>query len=194
MLMTSDRPLYDFQTYLAAGQTSLTFFAVPQGQGGKTLADTNMESAGALPAPKKMLVTSIEVAFFPGGNPSTYGAAAAIAGHFNDLWTVFKSGYLKFFVGSKDYLIDAPIGKFSNSFRVGGVAAIADSTTLGAGQQSMVQLGAFVGPQYEITPIELVSNQNFNVTLNWPALVPTISTVAGRIGVILNGWQYRLSQ
>ena len=48
--------LYDFQTYAAAGQTSLTFFQVPQGQSGKTKADTNMEAAWRLAAPKRYLI------------------------------------------------------------------------------------------------------------------------------------------
>ena len=58
--------LYDFQTYAAAGQTSLQFFQTPKGQGGKTAADTNLEQAGQLPAGKNFLVTSIEVKFYPG--------------------------------------------------------------------------------------------------------------------------------
>ena len=44
--------LFDFQVYGAAGQTSLAFFQVPIGQGGKTIDDTNMEIQGALPQPK----------------------------------------------------------------------------------------------------------------------------------------------
>lgn len=187
------QPLYDFQTYAAAGQTQLTFFALPVGQGGKTLADTNMESAAALPAPKEMLVTGIEVAFFPGPPPAVHGAQAAST-HWNDSWAVFESGWLDFFIGSKSYLTDAPVGKFSNSFRLGGAAALADATTLAADSQSVIGYSAFVGPLYEITPVKLVANQNFNVTLNWPAVVATPSTVAGRIGIILNGFQYRLSQ
>ena len=55
------QPLYDYQTYALAGTTSeYQFFQVPQGQGGKTLADTNMDSAGQLPAPKRALVTQVQ--------------------------------------------------------------------------------------------------------------------------------------
>ncbi|MGZ7265373.1 hypothetical protein ACXWP3_09695, partial [Streptococcus pyogenes] len=38
--------LYDYQAYAAAGQTNLTFFALPVGQSSKTLSDTNMTLAG----------------------------------------------------------------------------------------------------------------------------------------------------
>mgnify|MGYP000960570814 FL=1 len=46
------QPIYDTVTYAAAGQTNLTFFALPIGQGGKTKVDTNMTTAGSLPAPR----------------------------------------------------------------------------------------------------------------------------------------------
>ena len=175
------QPLYDYQTYDKAGVTSMSFFQLPVGQAGKTLADTNMESAGSLPAPKEMLVTHIEVVYFP-GSPPTAGSQ-----HWDDMWTIFKSGYLDFFIGSKSYLIDGPVGKFSNSFRLGGAAAV------GANE---IGYAAFAGPLYEITPIKLVANQNFNVTLRWPTPVPTTGAnpLDGKIGIILGGFQYRLSQ
>ena len=53
-------PIYDFQTYAAAGQIQLTFFQVPNGQSGKTFEDTNMDTAGTLPVPKEFLIESID--------------------------------------------------------------------------------------------------------------------------------------
>lgn len=187
------QPLYDYQTYLAAGQTSMTFFAQPIGQGNKTLADTNMEGAGQMPAPKEQLVTSIQVVFFPGSNPGTFGPQT-VANNWNDANAVFQSGYLDFFIGSKSYLQDAPLGKFSNDFRLAGSAALADTTTAGANGHSMIDYATFAGTPYNISPVRLTSNQNFKVTLNWPTAVALPSTVDGRIGIILVGFQYRLSQ
>jgi hypothetical protein len=187
------QPLYDYQPYASVGQTSLTFFSEPIGQNGKTLADTNMESAGQMPSPKEQLVTGIQVVFLPGGNPGTFGVQTA-ANNWNDAYAVFKSGYLDFFIGSKSYLQDAPIGKFSNDFRLAGSAALSDASTAAADAQSMVDYATFAGPLYMISPVRLTSNQNFKVTLNWPAAVPLPSTVAARIGIILVGFQYRLSQ
>ncbi len=197
------QPLYDYQTYNgAAGQTSLRFFALPIGQGvpAKTLADTNMEGAGQMPAPKEQLVTAIQVVFMPGvptstdGLPSTTGVAAP-GNNWNDVYTVFRSGYLDFFIGSKSYLIDAPVGKFSNDFRLAGSAAVALETD-GAGPvgQTIVDYATFAGPIYQISPVRLTSNQNFDVTLRWPEAIALPSGNDARIGVILMGFQYRLSQ
>ncbi len=55
--------LYDSAAYAAAGQTQLQFFQIPQGQSSKTIADTNMKSAGQLPQPQHFLVESIEIHF-----------------------------------------------------------------------------------------------------------------------------------
>jgi len=187
------QPLYHYQTYAAAGQNRLTFFETTVGAAAGGMEDTNMEQSGTMPAPKRMLVTGIQVVFFPGGNPGTFGAAAA-ANNWNDAYTVFKSGWLDFFVGSASWLKDGPVGKFANDFRLAGTAALADASTVAANQQSMVDYATFAGRRYDITPVELRSNQNFNVTLNWNTLAALPSTVAGRIGVILDGYQYRLSQ
>jgi hypothetical protein len=49
-------------------------------------------------------------------------------------------------------------------------------------------------PYFLDPPIFLRPTQNFRVTLDWPALVPTISTLNARIGCILDGYLYRNSQ
>ena len=114
--------LYDFQTYAAAGQTSLTFFQVPIGQTGKTIADTNLELAGQLPAPKNFVVESIEIYFFPADAPvsidNTAVVTAAITNYANDVDAVAQSGSLDFFIGSKSYLQEAPLGRFPPKTRL----------------------------------------------------------------------------
>ena len=42
--------------------------------------------------------------------------------------------------------------------------------------------------------MRLISNQEFGVAINSPALVPTPSTVAGRFGIRLHGPRYSLAQ
>jgi hypothetical protein len=202
------QPLYDWQQYPLLGAAVMTFFALPVGQGAsvmgavgpKTYEDTNMEAAGQLPAPKEMLVTSIQVVFLSGAPISvTNAAGAAIQNDYiNDVFAVCTHGYLDFFIGSKSYLKDAPLSKFVNDFRLQGFSAAANTN---ATSQDNTGYATWVGAKYQITPIKLVSNQNFNVTLNWSALVPTTGTGGptgagynGRIGVILGGFQYRLSQ
>jgi len=186
--------LYDYTTYAAAGQTQLNFFQTPQGQGSKTLADTNMEAAGSLPAPKNFLVTSIEVNFWPGVNPSLFGAEVA-GEYLNDVWTLAKSGWLEFFIGSKNYIQEGPIGVFPAANGLVVAAAAADASTAGANLQTLVNYANLGGKPYILpSPIALVSNQNFRVTMNWPVAVPLPSVAAARIGVRLRGYLYRLSQ
>lgn len=189
------QPLYDYQTYALAGTTNqYTFYAVPNGQGGKTFQDTNMEAAAMLPAPKEMLVTHIEVMFLPGGVPSDLDATVPeVTTAWNDMYTMCNKGYLEFFIGSKTYLRDGPISKFSNSWGLTGVASDAiGTTTADVKSASHTQYATFGGPIYKITPVKLRANQNFNVTLNFPTTA-TVSADA-RIGVVLGGFLYRLSQ
>ena len=57
-----DQPLWD--SLDLTGTTSFntsTLFQTPQGQGTKTIVDTNMESAGTLSAPKNQLVTGVSI-------------------------------------------------------------------------------------------------------------------------------------
>ncbi len=186
--------MYDFTTYAAAGQTSLTFFQLPIGQSGKTKADTNMEAAGSLPAPKHFFVMSIEVHFWPGIEAAQFAAAASdLDSILEDTYTLHKSGYLDFFIGSKSYLTEAPVGRFPPKTRLYASSAVAsNSATVG---ESKLDYAAMSGQPYVLDPgVLLVPTQNFNVTLNWPTAVALPSGNDGRIGIVLNGIQYRLSQ
>lgn len=186
--------LYDYTTYAAAGQTELNFFQTPQGQGSKTLADTNMEAAGSLPAPKNFIVTSLEVNFWPGVQPGTFGAQQA-GTYLNDVATLAKSGYLEFYIGSKNYIQEGPVGVFPAANGLVVAVGAADQTTAAAASQTMLNYANLGGKPYILpSPIALVSNQNFRVSLKWPIAVALPSTVAARIGVRLRGYLYRLSQ
>lgn len=185
------QPLYDYQTYAAAGQTSLNFFQVPKGQAGKTIQDTNMDTAGSLPNGKEFLIQAIEVAFFPGADPGLLQAPAA-AVFLEDAYKFSKSGHLQLFIGSKPYLDEAPIGVFGQSFGLEGFAALSDSTTASATGQSVIQYAKPLSNVYQITPVKLTSQQNFQVTMDWAAAI-AISADA-RVGVRLLGTLYRNAQ
>lgn len=191
--------LYDFTTYANAGQTSLQFFQVPRGQGGKTVADTNMQSAGQLPQPQHFLVESIEIFFFPGVLPTTKTIAVAETEFSNDVYSVAKSGSLDFFIGSKSYLEEAPLGRFPPKTRlsVEGNHAISELQAAAADSELQVSTDYAAGigrPYYLDPPVLLVPNQNFNITINWPAVIALPSGVDGRIGIALDGILYRQSQ
>lgn len=195
--------LYDYQTYAAAGQTSLSFFQVPVGQGGKTVADTNIEVAGSLPQPKHFLVESIEIRFWPGVDPvnsATGGAGTQAAPNLvNDVWTFAKSGSLNFFIGSKTYLEEAPCGRFPPKTKIDAHFAVSQTVNQAAAadqeNQLTADLGYMCGRPYFINPATLlIPTQNFKVSLNWPTAVALPSTEDARIGVVLDGILYRQSQ
>ena len=186
--------LYDFQTYPAAGQTQMIFFQVPQGQAGKTKFDTNMEVAGSLPAPKRFIIETIEIEFFPGGLPSAFGAPTAL-NNVNDVYTFSQNGFLDLFIGSKSYLTEAPLGRFPSSNRMAVNAAFADASTAAANLQSRSGYASLAGAPYRLEPnIALVATQNFSVSLNWPTAIALPSTVNARVGVVMKGLLYRNSQ
>jgi len=187
------QPLYDYQTYAAAGQSELNFFQVPVGQGGKTKADTNMDLAGALPNGKNFLVHAIEVVFFPGVVTSALSAPAADT-FTQDVYTFMKSGHLSFFYLSKTYLDEAPIGVIGQSFGLDGFAAASDSTTAGAAQMVRVTYAQLHRKVYKINPVMIASQQNFKITMDWPAAVALPSTANARVGVRLLGTLYRDAQ
>lgn len=194
--------LYDFTTYAAAGQTQLTFFALPVGQGSKTLSDTNMTLAGQLPANQEFLVNSIEIYFrtiTPGPSAATQDAAVAVpalATAINDSYLISRTGNLTFTIGSKSYLQEAPLGRFPPKVNFKVNAALALATTVAADSiESRIAVANWEGRPYLLSPVDLrlVSTQNFNVTLNWPEGLQSI-TNAARIGVVLDGILYRRSQ
>lgn len=190
------QPQYDYQDYATAGATQFTFFQTTIGGGGTTLADTSMRAAGQFPRPQEFLVTGIQVLFVPGVEPELAGLADDAQGDYlNDVFAVlFGDAWLDLFIGSKTYLQDGPLAKFTQQFKLMGDSALSDSSTAGASQKSVINYGTHCGKYYSITPVKVPANQNFNVTLNFPAAIPTPSGQDARIGVILDGFLYRLSQ
>lgn len=192
--------MYDFQAYQAAGHSFLQFFALPVGQGGKTLSDTNMTLAGQLPKNQEFLIQSIEVQFFPttptvaAQMPGAFGAGVAQQ-LLNDVFIVGRSGNLQMIIGSKPYLQEAPLGKFPPKTHLNIDAALSDATTAAANLQGRSGYAYWGGRPYVLDPAPLLlpENQNFAITLNWPEGVQAI-TNPGRIGVVLDGILYRRSQ
>lgn len=186
--------LYDFQAYAAAGQTSLTFFQIPVGQNGKTKADTNMESAGSLPSPKRFVIETMELYFFSGMVIDTVNTTATnTAKQADDVKAFAENGYLDLFIGSKSYLTEAPLGRFPSSCGLDVHSSIAGTFTAPSMVKS--EYARTAGLIYRIEPsITLEPTQNFNVSLNWPVAVPLPSGVNGRVGVVMRGVLFRNSQ
>lgn len=187
------QPLYDYQAYPMGGATQFTFFQTPQGQGGTTLGDTNMQSPGMLPRPQEFLVTGIQVYFKPGNPVARAGlATATVQENWNDVNDIlFGESWLQLFIGSKPYLQDGPVGKFVSQFGIQGAGWLYGSTTVDV-NKAFIDYAKHSGRYYSITPVKIPANQNFNVQLNFPTAIG--ASVAGTIGIILDGFLYRLSQ
>lgn len=189
------QPLYDYQVYAMAGATQMNFFQRSVGSAaGVTLADTNMSVPSMLPRPQEFLITGIQVYFKPGNAVNRASLAVAVVPeNINDINDViFGNSFLKLFIGSKDYLVDGPLGKFPPVFGISGMAAYMGQTTTADVNGRFTDYGKATGRYYSITPVKIPANQNFNVSLNFPTAIA--ASVAGTIGVILDGFLYRLSQ
>lgn len=65
------QPVYDSVTFAAAAaMAKTTLFQTPIGQAGKTLAQTNMQLAGQLPNPQRLMVRSIQLGFSSNTTPT----------------------------------------------------------------------------------------------------------------------------
>ena len=112
----------------------------------------------------------------------------------NDVQAVAESGNLDFFIGSKSYLIEAPIGRFPPKVRLYGESAYADTTTAGANQQIRYDYSAMAGRPYFLDPYSRAVRRRMPVRLRWNTAVALPSGQNARIGVVLDGVLYRLSQ
>ncbi len=188
------QPLYDFLAYPAAGQTApFTFFQRSVGTAGTTLSDTNMLAAGQVPRPQEFLVTGIQVVFIPAGDAALGGQAVGVVQpNWVDVNAVAIEGNLIFSIGSKAYLREFPTGKFPPTFTIDGRGNRSDANVAAAIGLGFVDFARTTGRYYSITPVKIPANQNFDVTINFPALVAV--DAAARLGVILDGFLYRLSQ
>jgi hypothetical protein len=192
MLASSERieqSLYDFQELPSQGGTNFIFFQQPAGQNGRTLADTNLTSAGSLPQGQAFLITGIEVPIFSGAATD----ATAGAGQLEDLNAYYKAGFLTLTIGTKPYTQDAPLGAFPPSFGVLGQTAI--STTV-ADTTVIHETARIAGAPFTLrtAPLLLTSSVNFNVQIGFTLPLTMPSGNIGRFGVKLKGQLYRLAQ
>ena len=161
---------------------------------GKTKVDTNMVQVGSLPAGKSFLVDTIKLLFFPGSPVDIIATTATnSAAQADDMYQFIKGGYLELYIGSTTFLTEAPLGRFPSSTGMRIDNSLAG--TFAAPNMAKSEYAASTGLIYRVQPeLELVSNQNFNVNLNWPVAVATPSTLAARLGVVMRGQLKRNAQ
>lgn len=195
-------PLYDSNSWGTAGQAQLIFFTAPAGQGAttapgangtKTLADTNMTSAGQLTKGNEFYMTGQEFLFFPGSLPEQDITAAGVNGFLNDTYNASKSGYVTLQVGSnRNYIQDGPLGLFPPSNRLYVAAAIGGTDTAATNSMLTALYASWAGEQYSITPVYIEATLGFQEFIQWPAAV-TLATTA-RIFSRMIGYLVRNAQ
>lgn len=194
-------PLYDSATYIATtGQTQLSFFSVPQGQGTttapggsgtKTLQDTNMNAAGQLTKGNAFYMTGQEILFFPGESPETI-ATLVVNNFANDTYVFSKNGVLTLTVGSnRTYLQDGPLGMFPPATRLAVGAAVANGST---SSLSEVVYAVMSGEVYTVVPIYIEATLGFQEVMTWSAAQALASANNARVFARLRGYLNRNAQ
>lgn len=184
-------PRYDTVFIPTAGTAGpLTLFALPIGQGTsvfatastKTLADTNMDLAGQLPAGYNFKVLGFALVL---------DFAATIA----DVTLGLNGAVFTFTIASKPYLrVPARLLSSGLGAYIGGAGA----TTVASFGLPNGQRTYTIGKK----PLDLSQSQNFQATLTWPggagqAVTTTLAarTTAGAAGLpvtcVLDGFLYR---
>jgi hypothetical protein len=209
--------LYDHLLYPTAGQNQFNFFSAQRGQGmtsavgavvasPKSIADTNLDVSGMLPSGKAFAATSVEVSFYAGSvaTANTYTlappagylaqAAATVVAQVNDVNSFYQSGSLQLYIAAKVVLEEAPLMRFPPKCFLNLDASVAQAGTNATNAALWALSAKASGRPYMLEPLIYIEpNVNFLVALNFPAAVATPSGFNARVGVILDGYQYRLA-
>jgi hypothetical protein len=173
-------PLYD--TYKVASGVTLAgftnrFFATPVG-GAITLSDTNMTNAAQLPVPNAFLVKGIKIE-----------ASVHTTADFALLVKLIKGAYLRFFVGTKDYLT-IPLAQAAGKITCQTAGGKSDGTEFLAYQQ----IGAASENGYQFADnryVKIASGENFGVDIVADATIVAHTLAADcKIRCYLEGVRY----
>lgn len=181
------QPVYDYLLATRNAETGrlpseLVFFQRAIGMNGATCLDTNMYLAGQFPVSVQFCLTGIRVYLVAGWGSEPNAERSAI-----DEFFLLNGGQLELYVGSRRYLVDSPLCKFPVLFPLPGQDRV--KADLAERIQKYTQVSKRV--YYEVVPPLLIrSYQNLCVILRgldqWP-----VESKQVRIGVILDGFQYR---
>jgi hypothetical protein len=192
--------LYDTLVFDSGVTQRLQFFAVQAGQSGKTKADTNMELAGTLPAGHKFVAEALEIHVYPGSNAGAYvrqdpvrqNAAVAVPQFANDVHALGEAGWVEVQIGTKTYLIEAPLNRFPPSAGLIVTPAVEQNLAVAAAQTVSVDYARFGGRPYLLIPNLPIEGQTaFSVSINWPAPFALPSGFDAKIKVVLPGVYFR---
>ena len=186
-----NEPLYDTQVYPLAGVAQLVFFT--QGLGGRTLRETNVPIAGALPNPQQFHIYGVQM------TPSLLGSAVSAAANtvLADLGAIIENSFFRLFIGTKSYVEVASVAVPSGNGISGFAATTAIGTDIAAATNGVAHKNNF----YDVTvkigrsrkPIHLPPQQNFRASLIFPGPAATAITTNVTIGgAAQGGWPLRV--
>jgi hypothetical protein len=162
-----NEPLYDTQTYPVAGVAQLVFFAT--GLGGRTLRETNVPIAGALPNPQQFHIYGAQLC------PSMLATAqvataAAMQRTVSDQAALIENSFFRLFIGTKSYIevasVFVPNGHGLVGFAATTAGEIASATNGVAHQNNFYDVTVKVNRSR--LAIHVPPQQNFRVTLEYP--------------------------
>lgn len=178
---------HDWQTYAAAGQTSLTFFGA--GSSGRSLEDTNFPgSGGSLPAGFTFVLQEIQFMFQPGTTVPVAKFGADVEPLFvRDVYAVGRNGLVQLDYGPKTFVQEGPLCRFPCDTRMVGVVAAAAAGEV-ADAQTLIQYAQWGGRPFRVADLRIDPLQPLKVQALWPnGVVALPSTVAGRLGCFMRG-------
>ncbi len=205
-------PLYDAAAYPSAGQLLFTFFSNQLGQGtssapgagavAKSLFDTNLQINNQMTSGNEFYAIGSESLFYPGVSnaalplgvlPGREGLSTTAGIFANDVWSVGNGGLKTLTVGTdRKYINDGPLFMFPPTTRMALASALSNAiSTSASGVAVEVTYAAWSGEPYTLVPIYIQSNQSFQLTVTFAALIPTPSTQIGRLMERLRGYLIR---
>jgi len=202
-------PLYDSISYPSAGQGAFSFYSNPIGQGissspgagavPKSIFDTNLTIGSQLTSGNEFFMIGSESNFSPGVSnaalpltvlPGRSFLLTTVGVFANDIWSVGQGGVKTLTVGTdRKYFQDGPLAVFPPSQRMHGFSAVAgDAITTGGAE---VTYASWSGELYTMIPVYIASNQNWNINVNFAAIIPTPSGQVARLIDRMRGYLIR---
>ena len=199
-----DAPIFDTETYAAAGQLNLSFFTTGQNTEGED--KTNLQGAGGqLPAQQYQLVRGLSTWIIPGENPVTVANSAAaqlavVTNFTNDIFATYFSSTARrqFKIANKVY-VNEPARNFTprTSLNVSAAAALNYTQAAAATGESQytVDVAHIGGVVRDLdVPFLLEPQESFTDQDVWKAVVATPSTQPMTVVHQLDGLTYRSIQ
>jgi len=184
-------PLYSFKAYATAGQAQLSFFDQNVGSATNGWGDTNMKNGGMLTGFEAMIVTSFRIVALPAqADYDTAAAGTPVAfGQWNEILN--RNCWFEFWIGNKPYIVVGPLSLFPAGF--GAPTTVAGAATV-LRNNSWINVGTPDNKAVFVVDPPLFIQPAINLAgfMKWNALLT--ATTAGKIGVILDGYQIRPGQ